>query len=48
LMSNKVTSRSYSYFLKFSYFSFFEKLIFPTISKTAKFGQKMARNFRGE
>jgi hypothetical protein len=47
LISNKVTSRSYDYFLKFSYFNFFEKLIFPTMSKIVEFGQRIARNFRG-
>jgi hypothetical protein len=41
LISNKVTLRSYSYFLKFSYFLFLEKLSFPTMSKTAKFGNKI-------
>jgi hypothetical protein len=46
LIYNKVTSRSYNYFLKSSYF-FFEKLIFPTMSKIAKFGLKNTRNFRG-
>jgi hypothetical protein len=40
LIYNKVTSRSNGYFLKFSYFYFFDKLIFPTMSKTAKFGQE--------
>jgi hypothetical protein len=40
LIHNKVTSRSYSYFLKFSYLNFFEDLIFPTKSQTAKFGKK--------
>jgi hypothetical protein len=46
LISNKVTSRSYGYFLIFSSF-FFEKLIFPIMSKTEDFGQTNARNFRG-
>jgi hypothetical protein len=45
LIYNKVTSRSYGYFLKFSYFNFFEKLIFPTMSKTAKFGPKKHKEF---
>jgi hypothetical protein len=40
LIYNKVTSRSYSYFLKVSYF---EKLILPPMSKTAKFGKKTQR-----
>jgi hypothetical protein len=40
LISNKVTLRSYNYFLKFSYFYFFEKLVFLTMSKSAKFGKK--------
>jgi hypothetical protein len=45
MIYNKVTSRSYGYFLIFSYFNFFEKLIFPTMSKTAKFDKKNTRNF---
>jgi hypothetical protein len=47
LIFNKITSRSYNYFLKFSYFNFFEKLIFPTISKAVEFGKRNTRNFRG-
>jgi hypothetical protein len=40
-MFNKVTSRSYSYFLKFSYFFLVEKWIPPSRSETAKIGQKI-------
>jgi hypothetical protein len=40
LISDKVTSRSYNYFLKFLYF------YFSTMSKIAKFGKKNTRNFR--
>jgi hypothetical protein len=47
LIYNKVTSRSYSYFLKFSYFYFLRNLFIPTMSKAAKFGKKNTRNFRG-
>jgi hypothetical protein len=36
LMFNKVTSRSYNYFLKFSYFVLVEKWIPPTRSETGK------------
>jgi hypothetical protein len=46
LMFDKVTSRSYSYFLKFSFF-FLEKRILPNRLETAKIGQKNKRNFRG-
>jgi hypothetical protein len=47
LMFNKVTSRSYGYFLKFSYFFWVEKWIPPSRSKTVEIGQKNRRNFRG-
>jgi hypothetical protein len=46
LMFNKVTSRSYSYFLKFSFF-LVEQWIPPSRSKPAEIGQKNRRNFRG-
>jgi hypothetical protein len=47
LMFNKVTSRSYSYFLKFSYFFLVEKRIPPSTSESVEIGQKNIRNFRG-
>jgi hypothetical protein len=46
-MFNKVTSRSYSYFFKFSNFFIVEKWNPPTRSETAEIGQKNRRNFRG-
>jgi hypothetical protein len=46
LMFNKVTSRSYGYFLKFIFF-LVEKWILPSRSETAEIGQKNRRNFRG-
>jgi hypothetical protein len=46
-MFKKVTSRSYSYFLKFSYFFLVEIWIPPTRSETAEIGFKKRRNFRG-
>jgi hypothetical protein len=46
-MINKVTSRSYGYFLKFSYFILVEKWIPPSRSETTEIGEKNRRNFRG-
>jgi hypothetical protein len=40
LIFNKVTSRSYGYFLKFSFFFWVEKWIPPSRSKSAEIGQK--------
>jgi hypothetical protein len=40
LMFNKVTSRYYSYFLKFSYFFWVEKWIPPSRSETVEIGKK--------
>jgi hypothetical protein len=45
-MFYKVTSRSYGYFLKFSYFFLVEKPIPPNRLETAEIGQKNRRNFR--
>jgi hypothetical protein len=49
-MCSKVTSRSYGYFLKFSYFFLVEKWIPPSSSETAEIGQKtkgiLGINFR--
>jgi hypothetical protein len=39
-MFNKVTSRSYNYFLKFSFFFLVEKWIPPSRSEIAKIGVK--------
>jgi hypothetical protein len=39
-MFNKVTSRSYGYFLKFSYFFLVEKWILPNRSEIAEIGKK--------
>jgi hypothetical protein len=47
LMFNEVTSRSYSYFLKFSYLFLVKKRIPPSRSETVEIGQKNKRNFRG-
>jgi hypothetical protein len=46
-MFNKVTSRSYDYFFKFSCYFLLENWISPTMLKTEKFAQKYARNFKG-
>jgi hypothetical protein len=40
LMFNKVTSRSYSYFLKFSYLFWVEKWIPPGRSENTEIGKK--------
>jgi hypothetical protein len=45
LMFNKVTSRSYGYFFKFSYLV--EKCIPSTRSKIVEIGKKNRRNIRG-
>jgi hypothetical protein len=46
LISSKVTSRFYGFFLKLLFLKFFfEKLIFPTMSKTAEFGKKKHKEF---
>jgi hypothetical protein len=44
LMFNKVTSRSYSYFLKFSFF-LVEKWIPPSRSETTEIGKKKQQEF---
>jgi hypothetical protein len=46
LISSKVSSRSYNYFLKFLFFIFWDKMISQTMSKTAYSYKKCAKNFR--
>jgi hypothetical protein len=47
LIYSKVTSRSYNYFLKFSYLNFLRNWFFQLCQKLQRFGQKNTRNFRG-